>query len=388
MKRSSFPYVLLATVAVLLLFSCASAQSTPPAAPKETSREGVAAPKPGGQEKWDQLVSAAKKEGRVVLYGEIGPELRAAISEAFQKKFGIEMDVVSAKTGEIAQRFLKEDQANVAIADALMTGQTTTLVDVKPKGVLAPIPPLVVLPEVTDPKVWKEGRVPYLDADKTAVALIASYRTFLVLNTEMVSDNEIQSYQDILDPKWKGKIIMRDPTLGGSSATWVSFMSTKVLGMEEGAKFLRRFAQQEPVITRDDRILVESVAKKKYPLGLGPSSQLVPEFQKVGAPVQWAKVKEGGIVVAGAAVISVPQRPAHPNASAVLVNWLLTKEGQTAFVKGYGQPSRRADVSSEGMDPSLFVPQGEKMNSVDEEQIYQEGKLMAFSKEVFGPLMK
>lgn len=390
MKRSSSLFLISTILVLFLLWGCIPTESTtqtstPKAAP---TKAGTAPSTVAWQERWDQMVTEAQKEGKVMLYGEVYPELRTLLIQALKDKFGIELDVVSGKAPEVAQKFLSESQVNVHLADVLMTGQTTTVVVIKPRGVIVPIPPMLVLPEVTDPKAWREGKVPYLDKDAMAVPLVASYRSFLVLNNEMVAEREIQSYQDLLSPQWKGKVIFFDPTITGSGGTWVAFMLTKVMGMEEGTKFLRQFAQQEPVLTRDARFQVESVAKKKYPLGLGASSQVVSDFLRVQAPVEWAKVKEGGIVIPGGAVIAMPQKPPHPNAAAVLFNWLLTKEGQTVFSKGFGHPASRLDVSTEGIDPSVIPREGVKLYWLDEEFIFQESKLIALSREIFGPLMK
>ncbi|MBI4332060.1 MAG: extracellular solute-binding protein [Chloroflexi bacterium] len=384
---SRIVYLAMLTALVLpLALACAPA-APPPAAAPQAPAPAAAPGQAGWQQKWDQLVAAARKEGKVMMYGEVGPDLRTELAQALQKEFGIELDVVSGKAPEVAQRFLSEDQANVHLADILLAGQTTTVTVIKPRGVLASIPPLLVLPEVTDPKVWKEGRVPYLDKDQTALPLVASYRSFLLINTEMVSPKDIQSYYDLLRPEFKGKITLYDPTIGGSGSTWVGFMN-RVVGADETKKFLQQLALQDVVITRDARLHVESVAKKKYALGLGASSQVVADFQKAQAPIEWAKVKEGGMVLAGAATVAVPRKVAHPNATAVFINWLLTKEGQSVFVKGYGHPARRSDVANTGVDPSVIPPEGEKILWLDEDFVLTEPKLMPMSRDIFAPLMK
>lgn len=180
-------------------------------------------------------------------------------------------------------------------------------------------------------------------------------------------------------------------TVTGSGGTFVAFMLVKVLGREEGTKFMRQLALQEPVITRDARFQVESVARGKYPVALAPSSGVVVEFQRVRAPIEWAaRVKEGGIVIPGFGVVSMPQKPAHPNAAAAFLNWLLTQEGQATFVKGEGQPVQRVDVSIEDVvDRAVIPPEGVKLLFLDEEQILQESKLRSsLSVEIFGPLIK
>ena len=79
----------------------------------------------------------------------------------------------------------------------------------------------------------------------------------------------------------------------------------------------------------------------------------------------------------------------HPNATTVFVNWLLSKEGQTLFIKGFGNPSARADVTGEGLNPLLFPQPGEKIYPETEEVIaVWRGKMMAVNKAVINSLKK
>ncbi len=81
--------------------------------------------------------------------------------------------------------------------------------------------------------------------------------------------------------------------------------------------------------------------------------------------------------------LAIPARPAHPNASTVLVNWLLSKEGQTAYVKGIRLPSARVDVSREGIDELFIAGPGDKITYGDEEFMLLQGKMTELTKAIF-----
>ena len=86
--------------------------------------------------------------------------------------------------------------------------------------------------------------------------------------------------------------------------------------------------------------------------------------------------------------MSLPSKPAHPNATIVMVNWLLTAEGQKVFSKGFGLPASRQGVVVEGLDPNTLPLPGEKILSYGEDDILRQAEALTIAREVFAPLMK
>lgn len=336
------------------------------------------------QTKWNQLVAGAKKEGKVVLYGDIGPILKGKVGEAFKRKYGIEAEFVAGKPPEIAPKYLAERTANLALADVLIMGQTTTLTVLKPKKVLASPKHSIILPEVLDSKAWPHGVLPFMDKDQLALALIAGYVRFVTINTEQVKEGEITSYADILNPKWKGKIILFDPTIPGNGGTWLAFMMMKAYGREAGEKYLRQLAQQDVAITRDARLSGETVARGKYAIGIGTALQVVQDLAQASAPIAWARLKEGGLVIPGAFVVSLPDKPAHPDAAALMINFLLSKEGQQIGSDAMGLPAMRRDLPvTRTLEEGMPKP-GDKVYWLDEEVVLTEPTFYPLGREIFG----
>ena len=369
---------------VLLMFLGLGSSQSATAAPKAaapTAKSAVTGAA-GWQKRWDETLAAAKKEGTLVIYGEVNPELRTALRK-FEQKYGIKMDIVYGKSNEIATRWDKERVAGLNLVDVFHTSPVLGPYMKSNKG-WGPLEPHFILPEVTDPKAWSNGKVPFLDADKTIIPLNGALTSSVAYNTELVKEGQLKSYRDLLKPEWKGKIVFFDPTLMSASTGWTTFMMTDIYGLEGGKDYLRAFAANDPAITRDARLVVEWVAKGKYPIGVGTGHALVSQFKVNGAPIKMARFQEGGLINPGSGAIEISTNPPHPNAAAIYVNWILTDEGQAAAAQGMAAPPLRLGVNVEGVDPEKLPQPGEKVFLANENFFKIQAKpAIDFAKEAF-----
>ncbi|MBI4330103.1 MAG: extracellular solute-binding protein [Chloroflexi bacterium] len=379
-------------LAGLLAVACGPAPgSSSPAAQKPPAAGVPEAPsKPGWERAWESTLAEARKEGKLTIYETLGPGPRVALSEAFMKKFGIEAEFASfSKALEVMAKVNAENRAGLYLADLFFIGTSTNIAVFKPAGLLGPMDSLLVLPEVTDANAWSGGKFPFVDREKTVIAITVGIKRDVIFNSDLVKRGELTSYRDLLKPQYKGKIILNDPTIAGGGGTFIAFLANKVWNPQEAAEFLTQLIrQQDVVIQRDLRQLVESVARGKFAIGLGPHTGTFVEFVRLGAPVDAATMKEGTYSIAGSGAFSVPARFAHPNAARVFVNWLLTKEGQTVFAQSYGNPSARLDVSTEGIHPLFLRQPGETVFFDDEGFILFREKALTFAKEIVDNAMK
>lgn len=374
---------------VSVLAQCAPASTTAPAqpSPSAVSDGKSAAPSMAAwQTQWDSTLQAARKEGTLSIYcTSWGQDTQRALTDAFRKKYGIDSEFTILSRGvEVAARAQTEKSAGLFIADVFGTGSGTLLPLMKPQGLLGNLQSTLILPEVTDPKIWG-GRLPFLDDDKKTFGMVANTERFILYNTDLVKKGEITTYKDLLSPRYKGKIILNDPTIAGAGNTLFLFLADGVWDLDQAKDFLQQLiTQQDVVISRDARLLVETVARGKYAIVLGPSIAYVKEFFKAGAPVDLAMVKEGTSVNATNGTIAVPATVAHPNASKGFINWLLSQEGQSVFTRNMGIPSMRTDVSIPAeMDPRYLPQPGEKLSYENEEMIFfRTGKMATALDEV------
>lgn len=336
---------------ILLVISCAPKVVSDSKSSIPTSPVGATPVSAVQGANWDNLLQAAKKEGKVVIYTSAGSTLTVAMQKGIKAKYGLDLEFLPGRGEEISAKLKAERGAGLYLADLLIGGSTIPLVLMKPYGLLDKLEPLLFLPEVTDPKVWWGGGLLWLDKDRTNLAFISWPVAPMVINTSLVKPEEIKVYNDLLNPKLKGKIVIDDPTVSGIGSKNIGFLAATSMGWD----FVRELAKQNPTIQRDARLAIDGLAQGKYSVYIGAKPELVMDVKGAGAPIAYVIPKEGTYLTSGSGSIAVFSQMAHPNASKVFVNWLLSKEGQIIFSQAYGVPSARIDVPTDNFDP-ISVP--------------------------------
>ncbi len=384
-----FRTILLVSLIATILISCAS-QATPPGV-KEITGAPSSIPDAQGklkqdwEIKWDKVVQEAKKEGKVVVYGAATGQIRDALMKAFTEKYSIPVEYMAAKGPEIAARLTAERRANLYIPDAIIGASSPSISILKPAGFFDPMEPILILPEVTDPKVWWENKLPWVDKDHYFVGFLAYARAPIVINGDLVKIEEIKSYNDLLAPKWKGKLAMHDPTIAGSAQAFIGMIGDYMMGVD----YLRKLAGQEPFISRDHRLLAEWVARGKYPIGIAIEPEGIEQLRTAGMNLQYLIPAEGTQINMGTGFLSRPKGAPHPNASILFINWLLSKDGQIAYTDIARTQSARADLPLTNLDQtSIRQPGVEYFNSNTEEFWLKGPDYLNMGKEIFGNLIK
>lgn len=383
MKRWLWFGALIALVG-LVSINCAPPASPAPA-PEPKKPSGGISTRADWEVKWQNTVNLARQEGRVtIITTSWAPKAVNLLPAAFKDKYGMDLEItVTGRGAAMVAKINAEQRAGLYTYDFFGTGSTTALNIMKPEGLLGPIEPFLILPEVRDPNLWRAGRLPFVDKDKLFFGMAAAKQHYLVYNSDLIKKGEITSYKDILKPQYAGKIIINDPTTSGSGAAAFTHLALDIWNMEEAKDFLRQLvSKQKGVIERDNRLHVETVARGKYAIAMGTSPEVVASFIEAGAPVVAVVAKEGTNVTSAAAGATMPTKMAHPNAAIVFLNWLLSKEGQSVLARGWGTPSMRIDASVEGLDPLfLFIP-GEKIFPPSEEKSLAMGEWMGIAKKI------
>ena len=355
--------------------------------------EKARTPGPGASSEraWNDMLTEAKKEGSVVLYNTAwSSQMRVALSQAFKGKYGIDLEFSPFSRGaELLAKVQTEQRSGLFLADVFGAGGGTLLSAMKPAGILGSIEPLLVLPEITDGKYWRGGKFPFLDKDRTTIGMIASVQRNIFYNTNLIKKGEITTYKDLLKPQYKGKITINDPAVSGAGKEVFLHLALNIWNLDDTKTFLiQLLKQQEAVIERDNRQHVESVARGKYAIGIGPNLDLLANLLRQGSPVDAVILKEGIYVMSAAGCIAVPTKLAHPNATRLFINWLMSKEGQTVFANAFGSPSMRNDVSSAQLNP-LFIPQpGEKVFPANEASILFTDTITKVTKQIIDEAYK
>jgi iron(III) transport system substrate-binding protein len=197
---------------------------------------GVAPAVEAQTSQWQQMVSAAKKEGKVVVSIPPGAELRKGLKEAFEKRFGIELELVTGRGAASAKKIADEFRAGLRLTDVHTGGSAPISYGLS--GMLEAVEAQFVLSEVKDEKQWWGGHM-YVDKEKRyGYSFLAFVQDAIWYNTDLVRPEELRSYEDLLNPKWRGKIGYSDPRRGGAGqGNWVFLWKTK------GEEFLKKLAR-------------------------------------------------------------------------------------------------------------------------------------------------
>jgi iron(III) transport system substrate-binding protein len=313
-----------------------------------------------------------------------GAEPRRGLTEAFQKKYGINVDYFSASGSAMVSRIRGERAGGQFLWDIFIGGTSTPMFGLKPDRILEPFEPALVLPEVKEGRNWMGGRIEFAEKDRMIFVMLSYSRSALQINTNLVKANEIKSLKDLLDPQWKGKILVADPrSPGPGQETFSFFYNHKELGPD----FIRGLGKQSPHLLRDDRQASEWIATGKYPILIGGSDTDSEPFLRQNLPIRIVnpkQLKEGGTLSAGPGSISLLNKAPHPNAAKVYINWLLSREGQSGLVKANGYPSRRVDTPTP-TEPWKFPTDLSFWVSYNEAAVSTiRSKVVPLLKEVFG----
>ncbi len=340
-----------------------------------TSSLGAQASKPGWEAEWDKVLVQAKKEGVVVASIPPSSELRKGMEETFTKRFGIVLESVPSRGANLINRIVDESKAGIRYFDLHIGGTESIVKGFLPQGVLEPVEPWFILPEVKDPKNWWGGHI-WADTAKRLIYSFAAYQTEgLWYNPNVAKAEEVRSFDDLLDPKWRGKIGFSDPRTPGSGASIWSYMREI-----KGEEFLRRLVDQKMFIARDLRLLAENLVKGQLSIAIGIGYAEFLPYIKAGLPVKTLPTpREGIYATTGYGSLVIIKNAPHPNAAKLFVNWLLSKEGQEVFSRGMGEATRRLDVDTKwlkelGVTPArdkLTLEQYFRRENQSEEKVYK-----------------
>ncbi len=297
------------------------------------------------QDEWKRTIAAAKKEGKVSMFGPTGTDRRDGLVRPFEKKFGISVEFLGGRVTTFPPRIAAERGAGHYGWDLIVAGALEALI--VPMKVLAPLEPAMILPEVKNLKNWRNGEFEFLDAGRTAMVMSPYTRGQLFINTKLASESDFTSYKDLLKAKWKGKIIVDDPLKPGPGSASFGFF---YLHPDLGKDFIRQLFKQDLLILKNYGQEIDMVGSGKRPVGIGLSESTAEARQRRGIPIMVTdtrKLKEGSDINPAVGQVGMFNRAPHPNAAKVYINWLLSKEGQTEFARATGYISARLDVPTD-----------------------------------------
>lgn len=369
--------------------SAPPAAASPAASPAAAPAVAPAAAKPAAgsftEADWQGIVAAAKQEGKFSVATYAGSGYRK-VMEAFQEAFPgvtVEHAQFQSSSRDFTPRLLQELKAGIRTWDVALMPAQEQLRQTRPSGGLDPLRPMIVRPDVLDDSAWIDGfEAGFADTEKRwAYGVTLSKSQALWVNTDLVKDGEITKLQDLLDPKWKGKMIAADPRTRGSGFAPAMVMRLK----QSDDDIIRRlFKEQEPTLTTDARQPTELMARGRYALALGAIDRnILNDFraQGLGNNLKPVSIEELEYSSHGFNCMVLLKDAPHPAAAKLFINWNLTKEAAQVWAANVADNPRRADVTPP--DPDTVVKRGEKlMNIMHEEMLEETEKTQNIAKEV------
>jgi iron(III) transport system substrate-binding protein len=285
----------------------------------------------------DAVIEGAKKEGKLVIYTSMTVDQAQKLNDAFKAKYPFIQPSMFRAVGErLLTKIMAEAQAGKHDFDVVQSAETQAYF-LKKKSLLANY----VSNEV------KNVPKPFFDPDGYWAA-VYMMPNVIGYNTTLVKRNEVpRSDEDLLNPKWKGKMGM-DHT----KPEWFSW-KLKRMGEERGLAYMKKLGAQEFKLYAGLTILTSLLAAGEFPLVLNTYLHNVEDVRRKGAPVDWVAQDP---VFTKFQPIGIGSRAAHPNAAKLFVDFMLGEEGQK-IIASFGRVPTRHGVPStaQGIDKLSYV---------------------------------
>lgn len=314
-------------------------------APLATGTRTVPTPFAGNaaaRQDWDALVREAKREGTlfILVRGQAGYR---RVTTEFQTAFpGIDVQVYTEPSASTwLERVRSERRAGRYLYDLGFLQPEPAITEGQKDGFWAPLRPLIFRADVTDDAGWRGGFASrFLDTrGQFCFAWEHQVQHAYAVDSRVVKDGEITSARDLLDPKWRGKVITSDPRAGGA------LFSASNGAKQHGNDVVKRLlVDQQPKVAATFTELTEGIVSGAYQIAQGVRARTLQAARGRGEAghVKFLDLPDADSV-SGTGLLAFNNTP-HPAAARLFLNWVLTREGQTLMAQNLLTNSARTDV--------------------------------------------
>lgn len=268
------------------------------------------------------VVNGAKKEGEVVLYTVMSADNNQVMRRAFEKKYpGVVVKSWWGSTEAMLSRVLTETRSKALQADVIFSGGSEMQV-FKKRGLLQKY----ISPEAQGiPKDFRDPEGYWTNVHP--LSMVTAY------NTDQVKPQDApHTYEDLLKPQWKDKMSM-----DRFEYDWFATLQ-KVWGREKALAFCQKLATQNIRFDSGHTKIATLVAAGDIPIGINMYEYRVASLKKEGARIDWVALAP---VISILEVVAITSTAVHPNAAKLLVDFMLSVDGQN-LIRDFGRvPGRR-----------------------------------------------
>jgi iron(III) transport system substrate-binding protein len=291
-----------------------------------------------------KLIEAAKKEGKIVAYGSLESDTVDAIMNAFKKKTGLEIEYWRASATKVMDRALSEARAGRPVADVIITNDN----------------PLRLMQKQNFFQKYESPSASNFPPDAIDPFLGPRYRNVIIgvlYNTSAIKAADApKSLEDLVNPKYKGKLVMPDPTQHTTTTQWVTSLH-KVMGKEKADKYIRDLAAMKPIMVESLLPAAERVTTGETPIAITYVKYAF-IFGKKGAPLDYVRLPK---MLGDGHYIGLAAKAPHPNGGKVFIDYFLDNESMKIMA------SRGEFVNRKGVYPPL--PGADKIGFVEMEDL-------------------
>jgi len=290
-----------------------------------------------GADRTEKLIAGARKAGTVTVYTSATLDDMTVVTDAFEKKYGVKVRVWRASSEQVVQRGVTEARGGRFDVDVFETGGAA-------------------MESLHREKLLQQVKSPALD-DLNPAALTphgewtgTRYNVFVAAyNTRLIRRDELpKSYDDLLDPRWKGKL-----GIEADDSDWFGALMNQV-GEERGLKLFRGIAAANGISVRKGHTLLANlVVSGEVPMAVTTYAYRVEQMKKSGAPVDWIGIPP---VIARFEGVGVARRAPHPDAAVLFYDFMLTDAQGLLRNREYSTARREDRPLPDGVALSFLDP--------------------------------
>jgi iron(III) transport system substrate-binding protein len=309
-----------------------------------------------GADRTERLIAGAKKEGMVTYYTTTPPAYVKLLADGFEKKYGVKVNIWRGLSEQVLQRTIAETRAGKHAADVIQS-QSVAMEALYREGMLQTVKTPLTKLLIPDALPSHGGWVPSMH-----YVFVMAYNTTKVKKAELP-----KTYEDLLDPKWKGRLAIE-----ASDYDWLHAI-IKDMGEPKGrALFCALGSKNDMAVRSGHALLTNLVASGEVPMGLTLYQYSPAQAKAQGAPIDWHAIEPAIATTDG---IAVAKKPPHPNAAVLFFDYMLSDEGQAIIAKiGYVPTNVNVESPMKGtkikrLNASVMLAEADKSQTMFEDII-------------------
>jgi iron(III) transport system substrate-binding protein len=272
----------------------------------------------------DVDLAAAKKEGKVVWYTSTPIEQAQKIVNLFEKETGIKVEMFRSGGSAILRRFMQETQAGRTAVDVMTTSDPAATAALARKGTF-----VAFKPKNFD-KIIEEGR----DKDGYFVAQRLNLMTIYARSDKVAAADLPKTWGDLTDTKYKGKLVMTDPSFTALQLTVVGMMSRNL-----GWGFYEKLRQNDIMVVQGNQQVSDNVKRGERLIAVGALDSYAADDRKAGHPIVTILPADGTFVIPSPTAV-IKGSP-NPNAAKLLAEFMIGDAAQKVFPQDGGYAARK-----------------------------------------------